>query len=74
MKTKMTMVARILVSVLCLALLLTGCGKTVTPSASDSATPKASDSATPQESSENKPLENVKITFYCVGDSQDDAY
>jgi putative aldouronate transport system substrate-binding protein len=71
MKTKMTMVARILVSVLCLALLLTGCGKTVTPSASDSATPKASDSATPQESSENKPLENVKITFYCVGDSQD---
>ena len=71
---KRNLFTKVFVVVLCLAFLLAGCGKTVTPVTS--ATPTPSQSETPSNTATPEPVstvpkENVKLTMYCVGDSQD---
>lgn len=75
MKLKRNLFTKVLVVALCLVFVLAGCGQ-AKPAASDSpsATAAPSDSASPSASAtpESKvPAENVKLTMYCVGDSQD---
>ncbi len=74
MKLKKIFFTKVFVVVLCLAFLLAGCGKAVTPATSETPTPSQSDTpsntATPEPVS-SVPKDNVKITMYCVGDSQD---
>ncbi len=71
MKLNRNLFTKVLVVVLCLAFVLAGCGQQAKPV--DSTTPTASptDSTKPTESATPVALENVTLTMYCVGDSQD---
>ena len=73
MKTKRVFL-KVLTLVVCLAFLITGCGKVTTPvdATPDASTVAPSDapSATPVETS-NVPKDTVELTMFCVGDSQD---
>ncbi|MCX7773876.1 MAG: extracellular solute-binding protein, partial [Clostridia bacterium] len=66
-------VFKVFTLLLCLAFVISGCGKTTTPAAG-TATPQASSAApseSPSQQASDVPKDNVTLTFYCVGDSQD---
>lgn len=75
MKLKRNLFTKVFIVILCVAFLLAGCGKPVAPAVSETPEPSQSSaapssSATPEPVS-NVPKDNVTITMYCVGDSQD---
>lgn len=76
MKTR-SIIARVLLTMLCVVLLISGCGKTE-PTATNTATPTpasnapASTEPTPTATQESSaPKDTVDLTFYCVGDPTD---